>query len=120
MSAHPGEAFLARSGLIYWRVWNYNWPREMIEADPLIKTEISIASIQETVPDDVDAAYAALTAPLLCIQGRNDPLFDPDKTAELMIRFATPDRQLETLPDVDYLSVIEVSANPIANWLDGR
>jgi len=120
VTAHPGEAFLAQSGLIYWRVWHHNWPRSMREADPLIETKYSISWQQETLPDDVGAAYRALTVPLLCLQGRDDPLFDADKAADLMSLFSTPDRQLEILPNADYLDIIDVAANPIANWLAGR
>ncbi len=120
VSVHPGEAFLARAGLVDWPVWRYNWPRPMVETDPLIETRCSISWQQETVPDDPDAAYSALIAPLLYLQGKDDPLFDPDRTAEQMARFATPDRQLETLPGADYLSIIQVATGPIANWLAGR
>jgi alpha-beta hydrolase superfamily lysophospholipase len=119
-SAHPGEAFLARSGLVYWHVWHYNWPPSMAEADPLLESDFPIAWMQETVPDDVAAAYQAMTVPLLVVQGQDDPLFDPDKTAGWMTRFATTDRQLETLPGADYLSAIDAAAPAIARWLAGR
>jgi alpha-beta hydrolase superfamily lysophospholipase len=117
---HPGEVFLAQSGLVYWPVWHYGWPKEMLEADPLLETDMSISLMQETVPEDLDAAYRALTMPLLCVQAQEDPLFNPDKTPELMALFAASDRQLETVPGADYLTVIESAANPIAHWLEGR
>jgi alpha-beta hydrolase superfamily lysophospholipase len=118
--AHPGEEFLARSGLAHWRVWHYDWPESMREADSLIETDISISLMQETVPQDVGGVYRALTVPLLCVQGRDDPLFVPDMTNELMARFGSTDRQLETVPGADYLTVIEAAASPIAHWLEGR
>jgi alpha-beta hydrolase superfamily lysophospholipase len=120
ISAHPGEAFLARSGLVYWRVWHYNWPAEMCDADPLLETRCSISLEQEALPDDADAAMGLVTVPLLYVQGGDDPLFDTDRTAELMTRFGTSDRQLETLPGTDYLTVIDAAAGPIATWLAGR
>jgi alpha-beta hydrolase superfamily lysophospholipase len=118
--AHPGEAFLARSGLFDWPVWRVNWPQSMVEADPLIETALSISWMQETVPDDVEAAYHAFSVPLLCVQGEADPLFDPDETPALMTLFSATDKQLETIPGVDYLSVVGVAADPIVRWLDGR
>ena len=118
--AHPGEAFLARSGLIYWRVWECQWPPTMVAADPLIATRCSLADLRETVPADPRAAYAALTVPLLCVQGEADPLFVPERTADLLTRFATSDRRLDTLPGVDYLGVINAAAGPIANWMAGH
>ena len=120
VSVHPGEAFLAQSGLVEWAIWHYGWPTSMTEADPMVESTYSIRTMEETVPDDVDAAYQALTAPLLCVQGAADPLFDPDRTAELMARFGTTDRQLETLPDAGYLTILDSAADPIARWLAGR
>ena len=120
VTAHPGEAFLARAGLIYWPVWRYNWPRPMVEADPLLERKSSISWQQETVPDDPTLAYGALDAPLLLIQGEDDPLFHVDKTVQVLALFDAPDRQLETVPDVDYLSVLNAAAEPIANWLAAR
>jgi alpha-beta hydrolase superfamily lysophospholipase len=116
VTAHPIEAFLAQSGLIDWRVWHYNWPRAMTDVDPLIETRSSIRWQQETVPDAPGAAYRS-DVPLLCLEGEDDPLFYPDKTAELVARFSTSDRLLEIQPDADYLSVIETAAGPIARWL---
>jgi alpha-beta hydrolase superfamily lysophospholipase len=118
--AHPGEAFLARSGLVNWRVWHYSWPQSMLEADPMIETSLSIADMLETVPADPAATYQALRAPLLCVQGQDDPLFYVAKTSALVSLFAAPDRQLETVPGAGYLTVIGVAANPIAHWLEGR
>jgi alpha-beta hydrolase superfamily lysophospholipase len=118
--AHPIEALLARSGLDNWRAWHYRWPEPMVEADPLLETRFSIAWMEQMTPEDAAATYRALTVPLLCVQGREDPLFDVDRTAECMALFPTSDRQLETVPDAGYLSVINVAANPIAHWLAGR
>ena len=118
--AHPGEAFLAQSGLFDWRVWRCNWPKPMVEVDPLIEVDLSITLMQETVPDDVDATYEALHVPLLCLQGQADPLFHPERTVALLERFATPDRQLEILPGADYLSVLNEAAGPIVRWLNER
>jgi len=120
VTAHPGEAFLASAGLVYWPVWRYNWPQPMVEADPLLEQKSSISWQQETVPDDPAAAYNALSAPLLLLQGQDDPLFDADKTAQVLAFFSTLDRQLEMVPDADYLSIINVAAEPIANWLATR
>jgi alpha-beta hydrolase superfamily lysophospholipase len=92
----------------------------MVEADPLIERKSSISWQQETVPDDPAAAYGALSAPLLLLQGENDPLFDAEKTAQLLDLFGTPDRQLETVPDADYVSVITLAAEPIASWMAAR
>jgi alpha-beta hydrolase superfamily lysophospholipase len=119
-SAHPGEAFLARAGLVYWPVWRYNWPRSMLQDDPLIESRCSVSCQQETVPDDIPAAYGALTAPLLYMQGQADPLLDADRTAKEIARFASEDVTVQILPDTDYLSVLDVSAAPIANWLETR
>lgn len=118
--AHPGEAFLARSGLAHWPVWRYNWPGAMIEADPLIESRCSISCQQETMPDDPAAAYGALTVPLLYMQGEADPLLDVDQTAAEIARFATKDITVETCPNTDYLTVLEVAAAPIANWLESK
>ncbi len=115
--AHPGEAFLARSGLIYWHVWQCRWPLAMVKADPLIATRCSLAELHETMPDDPQDAYAAFTIPLLCIQGEADPLFVPERTATWMTRFATLDRRLDTLPGVDYLGVINAAPGSIADWM---
>ena len=119
-SAHPGEAFLARSGLAHWPVWRYNWPRAMVEADPLIESRCSISCQQETVPNDPAAAYGALTVPLLYVQGGADPLLDETQTAVEIVRFATEDVKVETLPNTDYLTVLEVAAAPIAHWLESK
>ena len=118
--AHPGQALLAQSGLVHWRVWHYNWPQSMVGADPMLESALSISDMLETVPEDLDAAYAALTVPLLCVQGEDDPLFYADRTAELVSRFATEDRRWEILPGVGYLTVLDVAANPIAHWLEAR
>jgi hypothetical protein len=61
-----------------------------------------------------------MTVPLLCVQGADDPLLHPHLTSELVARFPTTDRQIETLPDVDYLSVVDVAAHPIARWIAAR
>jgi alpha-beta hydrolase superfamily lysophospholipase len=119
-SAHPIEALLARSGLDNWRAWHYRWPEPMIQADPLLETRFSIAWMEQMTPDDVAATYQAITLPLLCVQGSEDPLFDVDRTAEHMAEFPAADRQLETMPQAGYLNVINVAADPIANWLAGR
>jgi acylglycerol lipase len=118
--AHPGEAFLAQSGLVHWPVWRYNWPQAMVEADPLIESRCSVSCQQETVPDDPSAAYRALTVPLLYIQGGADPLLDPAKTALEVARFATQDVKVQVLPDTDYLTVLDVAGAPIANWLESK
>jgi alpha-beta hydrolase superfamily lysophospholipase len=120
VTAHPGEAFLARAGLTDWRIWHYNWPRAMRAADPSIETRSSIAWQQETAPDDLDAACRALTGPLLYLQGQNDPMFDAGKTGDVVACFATSDRTLELVPGVDYLSIIDAAASPIADWLIRR
>ena len=120
LAAHPGEAYLARSGLDHWTVWQVNWPQSMVEADPLIEQRISLSCMRETIPDDLEAAYVAVTMPLLCVQGEGDPLYETTKTSEWLTAFASPDRQLETLPGMGYLTVIEEAANPIAHWLEGR
>ena len=119
-SAHPGEAFLARAGLVHWPVWRYNWPISMVQADPTIESRCSISCQQETVPDDPAAAYSALTVPLLYMLGKDDPLLDAERAAEQVARFATRDVRVEALPDTDYLTVLEVAAAPIANWLETR
>jgi alpha-beta hydrolase superfamily lysophospholipase len=120
VSAHPVEAFLARQGLTYWRVWRYNWPASMTDADPLIEARTSISWQEEVAPEDIDAAYAALTVPLLTIQGERDPLFSANKAEELMARFPSSDQQLAIVPDTDYLTVIEGAADTIAGWLADR
>jgi alpha-beta hydrolase superfamily lysophospholipase len=120
LTAHPVEAFLARSGLYHWHVWHVNWPRSMVGADPAIGTELSISDMRETVPEDPAAAYAALSVPLLCIQGKEDPLLDAGRTPDLVALFGSANRQLEVLPNVGYLTVVEAAANPIAHWLEGR
>jgi alpha-beta hydrolase superfamily lysophospholipase len=120
VNAHPGEAFLARAGLVHWPVWRYNWPISMVQADPWVESRCSISCQQETVPDDPAVAYSALTVPLLYLQGQEDPLLDADRAAEQVARFATRDVKVEALPDTDYLTVLEVAAAPIANWLETR
>ena len=92
----------------------------MVEADPLIESRCSISCQQETVPNDPAAAYGALTVPLLYVQGGADPLLDETKTAVEIARFATKDVQVETLPNTDYLTVLEVAAAPIAHWLESK
>jgi pimeloyl-ACP methyl ester carboxylesterase len=92
----------------------------MIRADPLLETRCSLSCQQETVPDDPIAAYNALTVPLLYVQGQADPLLDADKAAEEIARFATRNVRTEILPHTDYLSVLDVAAAPIANWLETR
>lgn len=118
--AHPVEALLARSGLTEWRVWRFRWPAPMVEADSLLETRFSIAWMEQVRPDDVAAAYEAMAVPLLCIEGQHDPLFDAGRAAEYVAQFPAADRQLEIVPGADYLSVVNVAANPIANWLAGR
>jgi alpha-beta hydrolase superfamily lysophospholipase len=118
--AHPGEALLARAGLTQWRVWNYCWPASMVEADSLIESAFSIAYAEQTVPDDLGRAYQSARMPVLCVLGSADPLFHVEKTGGLLDRFAAQDRQLEAVPDVGYLTVIDAAANPIAHWLEGR
>ena len=115
--AHPVEALLAQSGLIHWHAWRYNWPASMQETDPLLETGLSIADLLETMPDDLDAAYAAVTVPLLVVQGAQDPLFLPEQTEAWMSSFLTGDRYLETVAKADYLTVIPAAAEPIARWL---
>lgn len=119
LRAHPVEAFLAESGLVKWRVWTYGWPSAMIEADPLIETKSSIIWHQETLPLDPNAAYQT-QAPILCLEGQNDPLFYADRTESLLAPFAASDVDLETLPEVDYLSIVDAAADPIADWLSGK
>lgn len=118
--AHPGEAYLARSGLDHWAVWQVRWPAAIVAADPLIEQRISLSDMRETEPDDLAAAYAAVKVPLLCVQGEDDPLFHTDQTSEWLAAFASTDSQLETLSGLDYLTVAEEAANPIAHWLEGR
>jgi alpha-beta hydrolase superfamily lysophospholipase len=120
VAAHPGEAFLARAGLIDWRIWRYNWPPAMRAADPLIETRCSIAWQQQTVPDDLEAAFRTLASPLLCLQGQSDPMFDAAETSEFVARFAAPDRTLQLMPGVDYLTIIDAAAPAIADWLVER
>jgi len=115
--AHAVEALLARSGLIHWHAWRYNWPSSMQEADPLLETGLSIADLFETMPDDLDAAYAAVTVPLLVVQGAQDPLLFPERTEAWVSAFATHDWYLETVAEVGYLTVIPAAAEPIARWL---
>lgn len=115
--AHPIEAWLAQAGLDTWRVWHYNWPKTMIDADPLLETSCSIVCERETVPADVDAAYQSVTAPLLYIQGEQDFLFNQDKIADLMAHFASPRKQALVVSGTDYLSVLTLAADPIADWI---
>jgi alpha-beta hydrolase superfamily lysophospholipase len=115
--AHPVERLLARSGLVHWHAWRYNWPASMLEADPLLETALSIADLAETLPDDPEAAYAAVTVPLLVVQGAADPLFYPERTEAWMAAFATGDRYLETVGETGYLTVIPAAAEPVARWL---
>jgi hypothetical protein len=89
----------------------------MRAADPLLETALSIADLRETMPEDVEAAYAAMTVPLLVVQGAADPLFYPDRTEAWMGSFATGDRYLETVAGADYLTVIPAAVEPIARWL---
>ncbi|MBN1936451.1 MAG: alpha/beta fold hydrolase [Anaerolineae bacterium] len=116
--AHPIEAWLAQGGLDTWAVWRYNWPRTMVDADPLLETTCSIACEQETIPVDVDTAYQSVTVPLLCVQGEQDFMFDQDKIADLMAHFATQDRQAILVSGADYLSVLTLAADPIADWIE--
>jgi pimeloyl-ACP methyl ester carboxylesterase len=69
------------------------------------------------MPEDVDAAYRAVTVPLLVIQGAEDPLFYPERTEAWMASFATSDRYLETVAGAGYLTMIPAAAEPIARWL---
>jgi alpha-beta hydrolase superfamily lysophospholipase len=119
-SAHPGEAFLARAGLVHWPVWRYNWPQSMVQADSLIESRCSLSCQQETIPQDPNAAYSAMTVPLLYMQGGADPLLDAEQTGAEIARFAAQDVKVEILPDMDYLSVLDVAAAPIAHWLETR
>lgn len=118
--AHPVEAFLAQSGLSDWAIWHVKWPSAMVDADPLVETRLSVSCVQETVPNDVEATYRALSAPLLVVQGEADALFDLEQTATLMDRFASTDKQVEVVPGADYLGVLTVAAGPIADWLHAR
>ncbi len=117
MRAHPIEAWLAQAGLDNWAVWRYNWPKTMIDADPLLETTCSIACERETVPADVHATGQRLTAPLLYIQGEQDFLFDLQKTADLLAWFAAPNKQALVVSEADYLSVLTLAADPIADWI---
>ena len=118
--AHPGEAFLARTGLYDWPVWHYNWPQSMVDADPLLETRYALSWGKKTMLQDPSASCAAISVPLLCVQGQSDPLFDADKTQEWMDTWAISDQKLETLIGVDYLGVLGEAAHPIAFWLAGR
>jgi acylglycerol lipase len=120
VTAHPGEAFLARAGLVDWRIWRYNWPTAMRTADPLVETRCSTTWQLETAPDDLIAACRALTSPLLYLQGQDDPMFDADDTSGFVDSFAAPDRTLVLVPGVDYLTLIDAAAPPIADWLVKR
>jgi alpha-beta hydrolase superfamily lysophospholipase len=120
VTAHPVEAFLARAGLVDWLVWHYNWPAPMAEVDPLLESKCSISWEQQTVPDDVEAAYQAMTVPVLYIQGQDDPLLDPGKADQVLARFATTDWELQTLPDAGYLTVIDGAASVVADWMRER
>jgi len=116
--AHPVEAFLARAGLIDWRVWHYNWPRSMVNADPAIETQSSIRWEREAMPqpDQLEAAFRA-DVPVIVLQGGSDPLFDPEPRGALIERFASPDRRLEVVPEADYLTLVDRAADPIADWM---
>jgi alpha-beta hydrolase superfamily lysophospholipase len=120
VSAHPGEAFLARAGLAYWPVWRYNWPPSMLQADPLLESRISISWQQETVPSNPADLRGSPHVPLLYLQGGTDPLFELDATAELIERFDMPDKHLEIWDGADYLTIIEAAAEPISRWMAGR
>ena len=120
LRAHPVQALRARAGLVHWRVWHANWPRSMLDVDPLLGQAFSIADMREAEPQDLDAACAAMTVPLLVVQGADDPLFRADETPELVLRCAAQDRWLETVPDAGFLTVIPGAANPVAHWLEGR
>jgi alpha-beta hydrolase superfamily lysophospholipase len=115
--AHPVEQLLARSGLVHWHAWRYNWPATMLQADPLLETALSIADLRETMPDDPEVASAAVRVPLLVVQGAADPLVYPERTEAWMGSFGTGDRYLETVAGADYLTVIPAAAEPIARWL---
>jgi len=65
--------------------------------------------------------YGTLPVPLLYIQAPDGPLFDPDKTDQVLAELGEgKDQKLETLPGVDYLTLIEVAADPIYDWLATR
>lgn len=118
--AHPGEALLAQSGLVHWRVWRCVWPRAMVDEDPLIETRLSLADAEETVPEDPAAARRAVTVPLLLVQGQGDPLFHIDRTPELLSQFGSAHHHLETLPDACYLTAIEEAWEPVMAWLENQ
>ncbi|MBN1583389.1 MAG: alpha/beta fold hydrolase [Anaerolineae bacterium] len=120
MVAHPGEAFLAQSGLSDWAVWHLKWPPSMVHADPLIQTRLSISCMQETIPQDVEAACRALSVPLLYVQGEADTLFDPEQAAAFMAQFSSVDKKTELVPGADYLGILSVAAEPIAEWMNAR
>lgn len=120
LRAHPVQALLARAGLVHWRVWHVNWPRSMLDADPMLAHPFSVADLQETEVHDLGACCGGVTTPLLVVQGASDPLFLADAMPGLVLRFASEDRRLETVPDAGFLTVIPAAANPIAHWLEGR
>lgn len=117
MRAHPGEALLAQWGLIDWRVWHVNWPASMLKADPLLETDLSLAQMQETVPEDPIAALQALPVPVLWIQGQADPLFAEEETGPLVALVPTAP-QWEMVPEAGYLTVLEATPGLVADWIN--
>jgi alpha-beta hydrolase superfamily lysophospholipase len=84
------------------------------QASPL-QTSTAETEATETLNWD-----SPIQVPLLCVQAQDGPLFDPDKTALVLAALGAKDQHLETCPGVDYLTLIEVAAGPIADWLDKR
>jgi alpha-beta hydrolase superfamily lysophospholipase len=119
VQAHPGEAFLARSGMTDWPVWHYNWPAAMVKADPSLETDSAITWEQETVPLDPVAGYQR-EIPILYLRGTADPLFDLERTPLALAKFATSELDVQLLTDADYLTIVDAAADPVAHWLNGR
>jgi alpha-beta hydrolase superfamily lysophospholipase len=78
------------------------------------------ASAPETAIPETSTWDSPIRVPLLYVQAQDGPLFDPDKTALVLAELGATDQHLETYPGVDHLTLIEVAAGPIADWLDTR
>jgi alpha-beta hydrolase superfamily lysophospholipase len=78
------------------------------------------ADAAEIAPIDLGALYGPLRIPLLYLEAQDGPLFDPAKTHQVLDTLDAAEQRLETYPGVDHLTLIEVAADPIFDWLISR
>lgn len=111
-----------------------NPPQLATEASPVQVDALSTATPQSPVQDNTSLDDAILDStrvnlgilygrphvPLLYVQAGDDPLSNSAQASLVLESLGATDGWLETYPGVDHLTLLEVAAGPIFDWLSAR